>query len=297
MGAISNLFRGIKSIFTGMFSWGKQQPQGQSPPQPSSSAPPTAEELMQSAMQDAMQSTDATDTGGEKVFYELLAVVCYIGPFVIALLVGNWIGDGLTSLTKANTTDANLYKWISMFVELFVPVMSTACARAVKRTQVDDGARGIMIASLACFIVLGLGSGVAQWFIYTASYGQVIPIGIVVVSVFKGAAPIIADVGAGVYLSLHGYKSLKKKLAQLDERAEAVTKIFQKQAAIIDQSQRQRKEREDAEEERKRRSKKEAMIDRVYEMMGDSFVGMMENYLSAAPGVNGSNGSRQQRGY
>lgn len=297
MGAISKAFRGIGGVFKRLFSWDKQQSSVQQPNQSPNAVPPTAEELMQSAMQDAMQSTDATDTGAEKAFYELLAVVCYIGPFVIAVLVGNWIGDGLTALTRANTNDANLYRWISMFVELFVPVMSTACARAVKRTQVDDGARGIMIASLVCFIVLGLGSGIAQWFIYTASYGQTIPIGIIVVSIFKGVAPIIADVGAGVYLSLHGYKSLKKKLAQLDERAEAVTKIFQKQAAIVDQSQKQRKEREDAEAERERRNKKEAMIDRVYEMMGDSFVGMMENYLAAAPGVNGSNGSRQQRGY
>lgn len=153
----------------------------------------------------------------------------------------------------------------------------------------------MMIASLACFIVLGIGSAAAQWFIYTAPYGSNVPMSIAVVSLFKGVAPIIADVGAGVYLSLHGYKSLKKKLAQLDERAEAVQKIFQKQAAIIDQSEKQRKEREDADAERARRSRKEEMIDRVYEMMGDSFVGAMENYLALGQGSVNGNGSRQQR--
>ena len=294
MGAIGNAFGGVKRRLAGVFTGGQGQTSNNNNTT-TSTTPPTAEELMQSAMAEAMQSTDTTDSGVEKGFYELLAVVCYVGPFVIALMVGNWVGDGLSALTHANTSDTALYRWISMFIELFVPVMSTACARAVKRTQVDAGARGMMVASLLCFAVLGLGSAVAQWFIYTAPYGASIPTGVGVVSVFKGAAPIIADVGAGVYLSLHGYKSLKKKLAQLDERAEAVQKIFQKQAAIIDQSEKQRKEREDADAERERRNKKEAMIDRVYEMMGDSFVSAMENYLSMGQGS--MNGKYQQRGY
>lgn len=299
MGAIRNWFGGLRRVFGGMFSGGRKQPSSSNNPQgPSGSTdPPTAEELMQSAMADAMQSTDTTDTPIEKGFYELLAFICYVGPFVIALMVGVWIGDGISALTDANEADADLYRWISMFVELFVPVMSTACARAVKRWQVDQGAMGMMVASLLCFIVLGIGSAVAQWFIYTAPYGATIPTGVVVVSIFKGVTPIIADVGAGVYLSLHGYKSLKKKLAQLDERAEAVQKIFQKQAAIIDQSEKQRKDREDADAERMRRNKKEEMIDRVYEMMGDSFVGAMENYLSMGQSSMNGQGSKQQRGY
>lgn len=297
MSALSNIFNGVKRWVAGIVSGGGHRAPAQNPASPRT-ASPTAEELMQSAMQEAMQSTDTTDTGLEKWFYELLAVICYVGPFVIAVMVGNWVGDGLSALTHANSSDTALYRWISMFIELFVPVMSTACARAVKRVQVDQGAMGMMVASLLCFVVLGLGSAVAQWFIYTAPYGSIIPFGITVVSIFKGAAPIIADVGAGIYLSLHGYKSLKKKLAQLDERAEAVQKIFQKQAAIIDQSDKQKKEREDAEAERARRSEKERMIDRVYEMMGDSFINLLENYLSAGQqSMNGANGSRQQRGY
>jgi hypothetical protein len=296
MKPIRNPLRGFGRWLFGIFQGGTQSPGTIPQNNPLSTVPPTAEELMQSAMSEAMSLTDTTDSGPEKIFYEVLAMVCYIGPFVIAVLVGTWIGDGLSALTHANPSDTNTYRYISMFVELFVPVMSTACARAVKRTQVDPSAMGMMIAALACFVVLGIGSGVAQWFIYTAPYGNAIPTGIVVVSIFKGSAPIIADVGAGVYLSLHGYKSLKRKLAQLDERADAVGKIFTKQAIIIDQSEKQRKEREDADAERERRAKKEGMIDRVYEMMGESFVGAMENYLSIGPAAGSNGSSRQQRG-
>jgi membrane protein implicated in regulation of membrane protease activity len=180
-----------------------------------------------------------------------------------------------------------------------VPIASITCARAVKRVRVDPSAVWILIAGLLCFLLISAGSAIAQWILYTSSYNP-IPTGVAVVALFRGCAPVIADLICAVFLALHGYKSLRRRLAQLDERAEAVEKIYARQVVIIEREEKLRKEREDAEAERRRRDKREEMLDRVQEMQTTSMLDAMEYVLTIPQKstVNSSaNGSRQQRGY
>lgn len=247
----------------------------------------TPQELMQVAMNDAMALTETTEDAAEKIIFEVLAMVSYVVPFLLAWLVGFWIGDGLAAFMKVK--DTGLYDLISITIEMTVPVASVTCARAVKRIRSDSSVTPLFVVGVLWFVCISVGSALTQWVILTNGYNT-IPGPLAIVALFRGIAPILADLICATFLALHGYKSLKRRLAQLDERAEAVTKIYTRQNAIEEQSSRLQKEREDAEADRKRRDKSQEVLNRIQEVQATAAISAIESLL----GNQGGNGNNKQ---
>lgn len=258
--------------------------------------PKSTEELIQHTMNEAAGLTDTHETPMDKAVHFLYALIAYIGPFVVALAAGWWIGDGFSGPFAWNGDSVGVHT-ISIFGEVALSMLSVTLARTAKRMTNDKQIWKYLLVVSIAFLAVALASALAQWVLIVFNIGGyglrgASPAMVIIVIGFRAFMPICIDIASLLYLAIHGYRSLKQKLAQIDERAEAFEKLHDRALAIQAKEDKARQEREDAEAERARRMKTEETLNRITEMQTDAALTLIEKSLS---GGNVVDGSRQFR--
>ena len=257
--------------------------------------PQSTQELIQSTMQEAATLTDTYESPMDKAVHFVYALIAYAGPFIVALAAGWWIGDGFSGPFAWNGDSVGVHV-ISIFGEIALSMLSVTLARTTKRMTNDKQVwKYLLIVSIA-FLAVALASALAQWVLIVFNIGVyglrgASPAMIIIVIGFRAFMPICIDIAALLYLAIHGYRSLKQKLAQLDERGEAFEKLNDRKLSIQAKEDKARQQREDAESERARRQRTEDMLNRITELQNEAAIAQIEKSLNG----NMVDGSRQFR--
>lgn len=238
---------------------------------------------MQQTMQQAMQLTDVYESPMDKGMHGLLAAASYVLPLVVAFFAGWWIGDGYVGVGTHTAGDFYGVHVIAMAGELTLPIITVACARTAKKAATDSGMYKWLAIGALLLLLVSLGSATAQWFLIltnvkAAGYDTSAQ-GVVTMMLFRVCMPVAVDLGALFYLSVHGHRSLKRQLAQMDERAEAVEKLSERNRRIQAAEDRARREREDDATQRALRARREEVLARIEEMNAQAALAHMERLL------------------
>ncbi|HVB20594.1 MAG TPA: hypothetical protein VNG51_01430 [Ktedonobacteraceae bacterium] len=258
--------------------------------------PKSTQELIAYTMNEAATLTDTHETPMDKMVHFVYALIAYIGPFVVALAAGWWIGDGFAGPFAWNGDSVGVHV-ISIFGEIALSMLSVTLARTAKRMTNDKAIWKYLLVVSFAFLLVALASALAQWVLIVFNIGTyglrgASPAMIIIVIGFRAFMPICIDIASLLYLAIHGYRSLKQKLAQIDERGEAFEKLHDRGLSIQAKEDKARQAREDAESDRARRKKTEDTINRVTEMQTEAAIALIEKSLS---GGNVVDGTRQFR--
>lgn len=257
---------------------------------------------MQHTMQQAMQLTEVHEDPMDKLVHWLFAFVSYVMPVIVAVFAGWWIGDGYAGTGKQTAGDVYGVHVIAMAGELILPIITVACARAAKKAASDSGMYKWLAIGALLLVVVSTGSASAQWFlilnnIHASGYDPS-SFGVMTMMLFRVCMPVAVDLGALLYLSIHGHRSLKRQLAQMDERAEAVEKLSERNRRIQAAEDRARREREDDEAQRLTRQRREEVLTRIEEMNAQAAISHMEQMLLKPPRiVDGDDPDGNRRNY
>jgi hypothetical protein len=257
--------------------------------------PKSTEELIQHTMNEAAGLTDTHETPMDKAVHFLYALIAYIGPFVVALAAGWWIGDGFAGPFAWNGDSVGVHV-ISIFGEVALSMLSVTLARTAKRMNNDKQIWKYLLVVSIAFLAVALASALAQWVLIVYNIGTyglrgASPAMVIIVIGFRAFMPICIDIASLLYLAIHGYRSLKQKLAQIDERAEAFEKLHERALTIQAKEDKARQQRDDAEAERARRAKTEELLNRITELQNEAAIAQIEKSLNG----NVVDGSRQFR--
>jgi len=243
---------------------------------------PSSAELVQRTMVEASQLTDVYEAALEKTWHGLYALMSYVAPTLAALAAGWWIGDGYAGPFAWNGASAGVHL-ISILGELALVAITLTAARTIKKAANDRTMWRYLIAIGAALLIFSVASALAQWFLIlndvrAAGYDPS-SAGVVAMLLFRVIMPVGVDIAALLYLSIHGHRSLKHKLAQIDERGEAFEKLHERMLRMQMLEEKARKEREDAEAERARRQKAEETLNRLMEMQTTAALEAIERAL------------------
>ncbi len=250
---------------------------------------------MQATMQEAFALTDANESIMDRAMHGLYAALAYLMPLVVAVAAGWWIGDGFSGPFRWNGDSAGVHL-ISYAGEITLSMTALALSRSVKRMTNDKAVWKYLLVVSIAFAVFALASALAQWVLIMLNIGtigltSVSPAAIAIVIMFRCVMPIAVDVGSLLYLGVHGYRSLKRKLAQMDERGEAFEKLIDRKLAITAKEEKARQDSEDREAERAQRQRTNDLLNRITEMQNEAAIAQIEKSLN--PNV--VDGSRQFR--
>lgn len=242
----------------------------------------SSDELIKRTMVEASQLTDIYESPMDKSVHALFALLAYAGPLIVAIAAGWWIGDGYAGPFKWQGDSAGVHI-ISFFGELALAMLTLTCARIIKRSANDRAMWKYLAVTGLVLLVFSAASATAQWFlilnnIRAAGYDPS-QMAVIVMLAFRVVMPLGIDIAALLYLSIHGYRSLRQKLAQIDERGEAFEKIHVRMLAMQEREDKARRDREDAEAERARRKAAEETLNHIMEMQSNAAIAQLEKAL------------------
>jgi hypothetical protein len=243
----------------------------------------TSEELIQRTMLEASQLTDVYEDPLDKAWHGLYALMSYLAPTIAALAAGWWIGDGYAGSFKWDGASAGVHI-ISIFGELALVALTLTSARIVKRAASDKSMWRYLAVTVAVLLIFSIASALAQWFLIlsdvkAAGYDPS-QAGVLAMLAFRVVMPVSIDIAALLYLSIHGHRSLKNKLAQIDERSEAFQKLHARMLEMQALEEKARQEAEDREAERERRRRTEETLNRIQEMQANAALNAIEKSLN-----------------
>ena len=243
----------------------------------------TSEELIKRTMVEASQLTDVYEAPLDKAWHGLYALMSYLAPTIAALAAGWWIGDGYAGAFRWNGPSAGVHV-ISILGELGLVAITLTCARIVKRAASDKSMWRYLAVTMVALLIFSAASALAQWFliqsdIKAAGYDPS-SAGVMAMLFFRVLMPVGVDIAALLYLSIHGHRSLKNKLAQIDERSEAFQKLHARMLEMKALEEKARQEAEDREAERERRRRTEETLNRIQEMQANAALNAIEKSLN-----------------
>ena len=213
----------------------------------------------------------------------LFALVSYLAPTIAALAAGWWIGDGYAGPFRMDGASAGVHI-ISLFGELALVALTLTSARIIKRAANDKAMWRYLAVTAVVLLIFSAASAMAQWFliqtdIKAAGYDPS-SAGVIAMLLFRVIMPLGIDIAALLYLSIHGHRSLKHKLAQLDERGEAFEKLHERMLRMKAVEDKARQEAEDRESERAQRQKAQETINRIMELQTEAALGAIEKAIN-----------------
>ncbi len=224
------------------------------------------------------------ETLAEKAVRYLFLALAYVLPFLVALSVGKEIGDAYSS-----TADYFADGWsigthtVAYAGELALAMMVLSTATAFRRYKADASYTPKLLSSVFFFLVFIIASGLAQWFIAeqhihpknTADLAALI---------FRVAMPPAVDIASMLYLSIMGYKSLKKFLAEQQQKAEAIRLLNEAELTIQAAQQEAERRQKEAEQALAMKERREALLLRIEEIHSQAMIDTAQRALLPGAG-------------
>lgn len=178
----------------------------------------------------------------------VLTLLAYVGPTVVALFIGQEIGDaygGPWAWGNAWSMGTHVVAWIGELAQaMFVVAIATAARRQVS----DPEYRSRLIWSVLFFGVFIAASGLAQWFVasghlaalhlQTQSRPGQVALG------FRVGIPAIFDIGSALYLAIMKVKTQKRYLAEQAQKAEAIEQLNKSHLRVQEAQEGARRDKE-----------------------------------------------------
>src|SRR5579885_56269 len=224
------------------------------------------------------------ETLAEKAVRYLFLALAYVLPFLVALSVGKEIGDAYSS-----TADYFADGWsigthtVAYAGELALAMMVLSTATAFRRYKADASYTPKLLSSVFFFLLVIIASGLAQWCIAeqhihpknTADLAALI---------FRVAMPPAVDIDSMVYLSIMGYKSLKKFLAEQQQKAEAIRLLNEAELTIQAAQQEAERRQKEAEQALAMKERREALLLRIEEIHSQAMIDTAQRALLPGAG-------------
>lgn len=204
----------------------------------------------------------------EKMGRWFFLVLAYVAPILIAVSVGKEIGDAYGgSFSFDNGWSLGVHTG-AYFGELSLAMMSLASATALRRVQSDQGYIAKLVLAVFFLVLFSLASGLAQWYI---ALNMIDPTktGGTAALIFRVTMPPAVDIASLLYISVMGFKSLKKHLANMKMMADALRDLNDAEIDI-------RKSQNAARQQERR----ENMIMRVESLQADAVIKAVEQSLN-----------------
>lgn len=202
----------------------KLVPSVQPPTQISTSTPPTDQGHFE-AIRSQIEAFDEEKKGAlERLMTFLFTVAAYVGPFIVALAVAQEIADTYSGPWQWGNAWSVATHIVAWFGEIGLAALTVSVATAVRRAVSDRDMLPRLVASIAAFAVFSVASGLAQWYVATLHVSPATRAGQVAL-VFRVAMPVAIDLASMLYLSIMKIKSLKRYLAEMEQKAEAIEQV------------------------------------------------------------------------
>jgi hypothetical protein len=204
----------------------------------------------------------------EKAGRWLFLVLAYVAPVVIAWAVGKEIGDAYGGPFSWDDGWSLGVHMGAFFGEQSLAMMSLASATALRRLQSDRGYIAKLALAVFFLVLFSLASGLAQWYIAmnrvnigaTGGYAALI---------FRVTMPPAVDIASLLYISIMGFKSLQKHLANMKLMANALRDLNDAEIDI-------RKSQNAA----KQQERRENLLMRVESLQADAVIKAVERSLN-----------------
>jgi len=285
----------LGDLFTGLMGMFKARPSGNaaqpaSPPRPGDPIPlrprnrrieqeqekdflakMRAKETIEERLERYRQMIEGFEEDRENVLEKLgrwfFLILAYVAPIVIALAVGREIGDAYGGPFDWNNGWSQGVHAGAYFGELSLAMMSLASATALRRVTSDRGYVYKLLAAIFFLVLFSLASGLAQWFIAVLHVGT--STGGTAALVFRVTMPPAVDIASLLYISVMGFKSLKRHLANMKMMADALQDLNDAELDIR-KSQNMAKQQE----------RRENLLMRVEGLQADAVIKAVERSLN-----------------
>ncbi len=285
---LSDLFTNLMGVFKGQPSGNTSQPAGSSrsndpiPLRPRSKkveqeqekdflAKMRAKETIEERLERYRQMIEGFEEDRENVLEKLgrwfFLILAYVAPIIMALAVGREIGDAYGGPFDWNNGWSLGVHAGAYFGELSLAMMSLASATALRRVTSDRGYVYKLLSAIFFFALFSLASGLAQWFIAMNHIGGIA--GGTAALVFRVAMPPAVDIASLLYISVMGFKSLKRHLANMKMMADALQDLNDAELDIR-KSQNMAKQQE----------RRENLLMRVEGLQADAVIKAVERSLN-----------------
>src|SRR5215831_8609350 len=160
----------------------------------------------------------------ERLMTFCFTIAAYVGPFIIALAVAQEIADTYSGAWQWGNSWSLATHLVAWFGELGLAALTVSIATAVRRAASDQEMLPRLVASIVAFVVFSVASGLAQWYVATLHLSPATSAGQVALA-FRVAMPMAIDLASMLYLSIMKLKSLKRYLAEMGQKAEAIEQV------------------------------------------------------------------------
>lgn len=177
------------------------------------------------AIRNEIEAFDEEKKGAlERLMTFLFTVAAYVGPFIVALAVAQEIADTYSGAWQWGNSWSVATHLVAWFGELGLAALTVSIATAVRRAASDGEMLPRLVASIVAFVVFSVASGLAQWYVAMLHVSPGTTAGHVALA-FRVAMPVAIDLASMLYLSIMKIKSLKRYLAEMGQKAEAIEQV------------------------------------------------------------------------
>jgi hypothetical protein len=156
---------------------------------------------------------------------KFFTTLAYLGPLGLGFYAGAAVGDTISGAVFTWAHASNVfYHFISIALELSIPMLGYAVAVSFKRAAKDRSQVGLCAILAVLFICLAIGNALAQDVLLYHNLPQSTTDEQVSIW-FRSFGPSIVDVLCTVFLAVVGVRSLRKYLADQREKITAVKDV------------------------------------------------------------------------
>ena len=155
-------------------------------------------------------------------------------------------------------------------------VLSTAAA--FRRYKADSSYTPKLLSSIFFFFLFIAASSLAQWFIAEQHIHPTNNADLAAL-VFRVVMPPAVDVASVLYLSIMGYKSLKKFLDEQQQKAAAIKLLNEAELTILQAQQEAERRQKEAEQYLAQKERRENLLLRIEEIHSEAMVNTAQRVL------------------
>ncbi len=223
----------------------------------------------------------------ERLLIFLFTILSYLLPVVLAVFVGWEIGDtygGAWRAGDAFSQTMHVVAWAGEIIQASFVIAIAFAARAYARNKSH---LWYLILASFFFLVFIAASGLAQWYVAVLHLGSATldnRAGLVGL-VFRVLMPALVDIGGAIFLAVVNIKDLKKYLAQLEQKAEALEKLNQSHLRVEEAQEAARRAKQQHDQYMESLQRSQELVNKLQELITG---GVIE---SARQGIAGQIGS------
>ncbi|MBX5451748.1 MAG: hypothetical protein IRZ24_16940 [Thermogemmatispora sp.] len=167
-----------------------------------------------------------------RLIRQVLVAVAYVGPLVVAWVVGLELGDAFAGGGwRWDSYNVGMHV-VSLLAELLTGGLALASAHALKKVLSDRAYLARCVSAVVLFVLLSGGSCMALWWVIS-QHGDY-PLWVQLSRVILGPC---VDVGAIVVLATLEFRSLAKHLQTIHQKADAIHQLAEAEIRLREAEQ------------------------------------------------------------